>query len=120
MKRIRCLLACAGFLGATEPIGAEQIWLRADPNAAFLFVDNRARRRGDLLTIAVNENTGIDNNDKRAMDKETAAGGTFSLKGTSSGAGVGAKTAADFSASGSSNRSFTGNAQYQSTRVFTD
>ena len=38
---------------------ADSIWERRDQRSGYLFMDNRARRVGDLLTVSVNENTGL-------------------------------------------------------------
>ncbi len=94
--------------------------MRATPDGGYLFVDTRARKPGDLLTILIQENTGIDNNDTRNMEKDTSAGAIFSLKGSSQGLYNSPSTGADFNANGSSTRKFAGSAQYQSNRVITD
>ena len=94
--------------------------MRATPDGGYLFVDTRARKPGDLLTISIQENTGINNNDTRNMEKDTSAGGLFSLKGSTTGIYNSPSTGADFNANGSSTRKFAGSAQYQSNRVFTD
>ena len=94
--------------------------MRATPDGGYLFVDTRARKPGDLLTISIQENTGINNNDSRNMEKDTSAGGLFSLTGSTTGIYNSPTTGANFNANGSSTRKFAGSAQYQSNRVITD
>ena len=120
MKRLAMALICAAPLLLSGQARAESLWVRATPDGGYLFVDTRARKPGDLLTIMIQENTGINNNDTRNMAKDTSAGGLFSLKGSSQGLYNSPSTGADFSANGSSTRKFAGSAQYQSNRVFTD
>ena len=93
--------------------------MRATPDGGYLFVDTRARKPGDLLTVLIQENTGINNNDTRNMEKDTSAGGLFSLTGSTTGIYNSPTTGANFNANGSSTRN-RGHAQYQSSRVITD
>jgi flagellar L-ring protein FlgH len=110
--------AVAGLCG--QHACADSLWVRADPNSAYLFADTRARRQGDLLTVLIQENTGINNNDQRSLDKTSASGGNFTMTGSTTGVTNSPVTGAALAASGGTNRSFTGAAQYQSNRVFTD
>jgi flagellar L-ring protein precursor FlgH len=120
VKRLTLALICAGPLLLSGPVRAESLWVRATPDGGYLFVDTRARKPGDLLTILIQENTGINNNDSRNMEKDTSAGGLFSLQGSTQGIYNSPSTGANLTANGSSTRKFAGSAQYQSSRVFTD
>src|SRR5690349_20561034 len=95
MKRafVATLLAWALFAPASLP--ADSLWGRRHFLKAFLFVDTRPRRIGDLVTIVVTENTDITNSDKRDLSKEKKHGLGFSLKGSVTGT-----TASQNSASG--------------------
>ena len=99
--------ACPGF--------ADSIWDRRDQRSAYLFMDDRARRVGDLLLVVVNENTGATNNEQRKLQKDTAASGKLDFAGKTVG-GVTNSAAANLSADATSDRSFNGTAQYQSNR----
>ena len=57
------------ILTPTLTARADSIWERREQRSAFLFVDNRARRVGDLLTVTVKESTGAKNNEERTLDK---------------------------------------------------
>lgn len=100
---------------------ADSLWERRDHRAAYLFEDNRARRVGDLLTVQVNEISNVNEQDKRDMDKSTSFHNLLSYKGSSSaGKSVSRSGQLDFDINGSTNRTFQGQAQYSSNRVFTD
>jgi flagellar L-ring protein precursor FlgH len=98
---------------------ADSIWDRRDPRSAYLFMDNRARRVGDVLTVIVNETTGATNKEQRKLSKDTAASGKFNFAGKASS--VSSKSAsASLSADQSSDRSFQGAAEYESNRQLVD
>lgn len=122
MTRRQWILLCIGTAGLTPcPQGfADSIWDRRDPRYAHLFIDNRARRVGDLLTVTVNETTGANNTEQRKMQKDTAASGKFNFAGKTSGGSASQAAAAAVSADQSSDRSFQGSAQYQSNRQYQD
>jgi flagellar L-ring protein precursor FlgH len=106
----------AGLVGAAvaaAPVAvADNIWERRDPRYAFLFQDNRARAIGDVLTIAVAENTVANEQDQRALARATTADAslTFGKDGTTPGQLF----------SSAANRNFTGNATMTTNRTFTD
>ena len=119
MRRLMVLLLL-GCQGSTAL--ADSIWDRRTVGCAYIFIDTRARRVGDLVTIAIAENTGIDNKDQRDALKGTKTGGTFSFKGniagTSSGASRQAVTNLDVLTS--SQRNFSGSSTYNVAQNFTD
>ena len=99
---------------------AQSLWEHRDPNSAFLYVDTRARHVGDLLTIVVQENTGIDQLDQRDMNKQTLTSGLFNLIGTMTG-NVATRTAgATLNGSNTTQRQFDGKSEYISNRNFID
>lgn len=100
---------------------ADSIWERRDQRAAYLFEDNRARHVGDLLTVQVSENSNVNEQDKRDMDKSSSFHNLLNFKGSSSaGSNVSRSGQMSFDINGSTNRTFQGQAQYKSNRVFTD
>ena len=60
-----------GVLGTGA--GGDSMWLRRDSNLAYLFYDTRARRVGDVLTIAVRETTSFDGMERRQLEKDAKA-----------------------------------------------
>jgi flagellar L-ring protein precursor FlgH len=109
------------FLCLTAPVlRADSLWQRRDPRFANLHRDLRARRVGDLLTIAVRENTDIDNQDERKMEKATNTRGSFNTAGNSSGNRSGRTFSADIDATMRSSRDFEGKAEFTSERRFLD
>ena len=121
MKRYRwtkvgLIVAC----GLTSvPAWADSIWDRRDQRSAYLHMDNRARRVGDILTVIVNENTGATNKEQRKMSKDTAASGKFDFAGKTSGVGS-RSAAAAVTVDQSADRSFQGSAEYESNRQLQD
>ena len=110
------------FAAILAPTGrglADSIWDRRDQRGGFLFVDNRARRVGDLLTVAVKESTGAKNNEERKLNKDTAVSGKFNFAGKTTGTGS-KSVSADVSANQSSDRKFQGSAEYESDRRLLD
>src|SRR5262245_54143933 len=91
---------------------ADSIWDRRIPNGAYLFVDNRARKVGDLLTVIVRETTNIENRERRDNNKKTKTHALFGWKGDTTG-NVGTKTSqADFDVNNESERKLEGQANY--------
>jgi flagellar L-ring protein precursor FlgH len=120
MKRLRFLLLFASMLLIPAYTGADSLWERRDPRAAFLFWDNRARRVGDLVTILVQETTDIGDKDERQMSKDTKAGGTFNFKGNTAAGKLTRSAQVGFDSSGTSDRSFDGKSQLTIGHNFTD
>jgi flagellar L-ring protein precursor FlgH len=120
MKRT-CLFGLV-ILGGLWPvvIHAESIFDRHDRRAAYLFVDNRGRRVGDLLTVIVRETTDIDQKEKRALDKksDTSTNLNFTSAWQDGAASHGAS--GSFTGEVSSDRSFDGAANFSSQRDMAD
>jgi flagellar L-ring protein precursor FlgH len=114
------LLLLAGLL-VLSSARADSIWQRRTPQAAFLFVDTRARLPGDLLTIVISETTGVDNKDKRDMNKDTNAGATFNFAGkTSAGTLTTRSGTVDLNTQGTSTRGFSSQSAYSVAQNFLD
>jgi flagellar L-ring protein precursor FlgH len=113
------LLGLALGTGAT-PAWADSLWERRDPNAAYLFVDYRARKVGDLLTIVVHESTEFEGLEKSEMNKETKKSAFYKLAATGSHNGGSHSFAADFDGIGASQRKFDGKNNSTIDRKFLD
>ena len=111
------MVACVG-----STVMADSIWDRRTVGSAYIFVDTRARRVGDLVTIAIAENTGIDNKDQRDANKATKTGGTFAFKGNISGTSATASrtASANMDTLSTSQRNFSGSSTYNVAQNFTD
>ena len=121
MTRYRWIGLClmAASIVPVRHVSADSIWDRREPRSAYLFMDTRARRVGDQLTVKLNETTGATNTEQRKLTKDTAASGKFNFAGKTTG--VGSKSAAAaVSSDTSSDRSFNGSAQFQSSRQLLD
>lgn len=110
-------LLVVGLCPAIESRG-ESLWARRDPAKAYLFFDTQARDIGDLITVLINENTGVQNRENRAMSKETEASNAFDVSHAASGDLGSASGAAEFDFESESDRSFDGEASFRSQREF--
>lgn len=123
IARLTCFGAVtASALWVTGPreLTAESIWARRDHRSAFLFVDTRGRRVGDLLTVRIQEVTGIDEEDERTLEKQTDQDGSFTFAGTSTSGDITRNASANFSADSDSSRTMQGSSEFESDRSFTD
>ncbi len=108
------------FLAPVTTVQADSIWERREQRSAFLFVDNRARRAGDLLTVSVKESTGAKNSEERKLDKTTSAKGALSFAGKTGSDGASRSASASTSGASTSDRSFQGSAGFESDRLLVD
>ncbi len=116
-NKIIILTILAGAMGVAQ---AESLWKKRSPEHASLFIDSKARRVGDLLTIVVAQDTDVNSQEARGMDKASEANGTFSLESEAGGGfGVQASNAA-LDISKNSSRRFDGNSSFRSNQAFTD
>lgn len=120
MKRRQGIFVLALSLLTLGYASGDSIWDRREPRSAFLFSDGRARRIGDTLTILISEVTGINNNDQRQMNKNTATSGSFGFKGDTKAGKLARDASIDFNANGTSNRTFNGKSQYTANDSMTD
>ena len=70
MTRPTLLFGLLGLLLSSAVVQADSIWERRDPNHAYLFRDQRARRVGDLLTVVIRESTLFNGKEKSKMQKK--------------------------------------------------
>lgn len=81
-KILTGLVLSAGMPGFAY---ADQLWERRDINTSQMFQDYRARKIGDVLTVVIDETTGFDAQEKRALDKETNTILNHNVAGTTTG-----------------------------------
>jgi flagellar L-ring protein precursor FlgH len=101
-------------------LDADSIWDRRDQRSGYLYMDNRARRVGDLLTVSVNENTGATNKEERNLKKDTAASAKLNLAASGNAGGAGRSASGQMNGSNSSDRTFQGSADFASERQLLD
>ncbi|MEZ6130984.1 MAG: flagellar basal body L-ring protein FlgH [Planctomycetaceae bacterium] len=99
---------------------AESLWKKRCPDHAFLFVDSKARRVGDLLTVVVLQDTDVNSQEGRGMGKSTSASNQFNLE-SETGGGLGTQGGnAALDISNKSSRKFDGSSSFSSNQAFTD
>lgn len=108
------------ILTPVATVRADSIWERREQRSAFLFVDNRARRVGDLLTVTVKESTGAKNNEERKLDKATSVTSKADFSGKTAAGGASRSASAAVGGDQSSDRKFQGSAGYESDRSLLD
>jgi flagellar L-ring protein FlgH len=106
------------FLISASCVHAESLWKKRTPEHAFLFVDSKARRVGDLLTVIVSQDTDVNSQEGRGMGKSSEAKTAFSLDSEAGGGEQAANAALDFRNNAS--RKFNGNSSFTSNQAFTD
>jgi flagellar L-ring protein precursor FlgH len=120
MKQRLLVLLIFVLLFGLSYASADHLWDRRVPNGAYLFMDNKARRVGDLLTIVIREGTNIENREQRNNEKKTKTNWLFNFAGSTTG-NIGGRTAsANATNDVESQRKLDGTAQYTSDRKFTD
>lgn len=108
-----------GVLAATES-QAQHVFDGRDLDFVDMVSDVQSRRVGQLVTILVRQNTVIQNNDQRAMQRSSRAGGGFNL--TTALSGDLGRLAGDsaFDSEHENNNQFDGSSSYSVSRGFTD
>src|SRR5579871_5700970 len=101
-------------------LSADSIWDRRDRRSGYLYMDNNARRVGDLLTIVFNESTTATNTEKRQMSKNTDANAALTLSGKGGTGGATQSGSGNLTGDISSNRSFQGASALDSQRALED
>jgi flagellar L-ring protein precursor FlgH len=101
---------------------ADSIWQRHNFFHSFLYVDNRARRPGDIVTVLITESTDIQHQDQRALARKTDTGGGMTITGNITGTSKGANRTVSSALTPdlNTNRNFTGNSTYNINQTFTD
>ena len=116
----RPCLTVAIFVVGSEPIAADSIWQRRDPEHAYLFIDAQARRVGDLLTVMISQNTDVQNREDRGMSKSSSVEEGFSLSAAANGGFSQQGGSATLDVGNQASREFQGEAAYTSERTFQD
>ena len=96
------------------------LWQRRDDRMTNLFSDVKARKAGDLLFVTINEQSDVQNKDKRTLSKSSSASSKGDLSyGLSGGFGNGAGTIG-FDENTAASRDFNGDTDYRSEREYLD
>lgn len=111
---------CVLALCLTEPVQAEALWKRQQPEQGLLFYDTQARRVGDLLTVEVREDSNVKNQDNRGLGKKTSAKGLFKFGAKSDGGFSTQASESELDSELQSNRTFDGKSSFRSQRAFND
>ena len=105
---IMLIVLATGF----SAVQAESLWKKRTADHAFLFVDSKARRIGDLLTIVVSQDTDVNSQEDRGMGKSSEAKEAFSLE-SEAGGGFGTQASnAALDIGNKSSRKFSGNSSF--------
>lgn len=113
------LLACCICTVPSVATG-ESLWKKRKPQYAYLFVDSKARRIGDLLTVVVTQATNVNSSEDRALAKSSQAGASMNID-SEAGGGFGTQAAnAGLNFAKNSNRGFDGESSFSSNQAFTD
>ncbi len=122
MKTLWYCVAFGLLHTAVWPAGlqAESIWQRRSQRFGFLFNDQRARNIGDIVTVLVVESNAINQREQRQLNKATDTGAKITYQGSTSSDKGERNGAMNAAGQLTSNRSFDGNAQLTSGRLFTD
>lgn len=115
-------LVLAGCIFSPALTSADSIWQRHNFFSSFLYVDNRARRPGDIVTVLITENTDIQHQDQRNLARKSDTGGGVTLSGSIAGTSKTANrtTTAGLTPDVNVNRNFTGNSAYNINQTFAD
>ena len=125
IKRIRKLvvhglLFASCVFAANTMIQAQSLWKKRKPQYAYLFVDSKASRVGDLLTVVVARTTNVNSSEDRGLAKSSQAGATIDID-TEAGGGFGTQAAnAGLNFNKNSTREFDGESSFSSNQAFTD
>lgn len=121
-KIVFCLLLPATIVvvGSQQSVEAQGLFAR---RSSMMYDQHRAitaTRKGDLLTVMINEATDVENIDLRSMDKAGNAVATADLNyGLGAGLG-GAQGTATVNQNSTSLRNFSGDSEFRSERQFND
>lgn len=107
-------------LCCSSPASAQSIWAqRADENS-LLFYDTRARGVGDLVTVLVSQQTGVDSREDRDLRKSSSLSSLFDLDLESAGKFGTQSASGAFDFAAQSSREFDGRSNYRSAQEVTD
>jgi flagellar L-ring protein precursor FlgH len=113
---IGCCVLAADVASAQVP----SLWQRRDDRMSNLVSDVKARRAGDLLFVTINEQSDVQNKDKRTLKKDSSSSSDANFAyGLSGGFGSGTGTIG-FDQDSAASRAFNGDTAYKSEREFLD
>ncbi len=123
LKTILCLTVVSGcpYVGSAPAFAQDpSLWQRRNDRMTEMFADVKARRKGDLLFVTINEQSDVQNKDQRSMSKQNSSSsdgsGTYGV-----GGGLGtANGNLNFGQETDADRQFKGNTQFRSEREFID
>ncbi|MFO1000828.1 MAG: flagellar basal body L-ring protein FlgH [Planctomycetaceae bacterium] len=117
-----CLIVglVAGLTCDSQDVRADSLWKKRDPQRAYLFYDSRARNVGDLLTLIISEASEVDNSENRSLNKDSSNSVSGDYAGSSSGGFAAQAASASLDIASSAKRAFSGKANYQDSREYTD
>ena len=123
-KKITLIAALICFsLGWTQSLYADSLWAKRNKSAKYMYVDDTARKVGDILTILITENGKIENKADRALAKDTTASSVFDGQlgfSTKHTPVLPAIPAFEVASGTKSNRSLTGSSTFKDERKITD
>lgn len=99
---------------------AQSLWEHRSPDKVFLFYDVQARHVGDLLTIVIQEQTDVENQDSRELEKSSDTSATFDFSGSTGGDFGTSSANAELDTALNSDRQFDGSSRFSSDRQFSD
>ena len=121
-RRLTIALAATALLATIQGTQADETSMlrlqrgrRVDP-----YLDQQASRVGDLLTILILEDSVVDNNDTRALSRESKKGGGLNFSMESTGDFPERAADATYNADMQSRTSFDGSARFSSDRGIRD
>ena len=121
-NQLICILTIGACVMVADVASAQapSLWQRRDDSRSNLFADVKARRAGDLLFVTINEQSDVQNKDKRTLNKSSSssseANGSYGISG---GFGAGAGTIG-FDQDSAATRAFDGDTGYKSEREYID
>jgi flagellar L-ring protein precursor FlgH len=121
MKRHMIPVAIAGaMLAVQSPSNADSLWQRRSRHRAFMFYDQPIYDVGDHLTILINQNTIIDNNEEKKLSKQAKVSESFDFDSQTGGGLNEQGASASLELSNDAKRSFDAEAESTIDNRFTD
>ena len=121
MKRHMIPVAIAGaMLTIQSPSNADSLWQKRSRHRAFLFYDQPIYDIGDHVTILINQNTIVDNNEEKKLSKQAKVSESFDFDSESGGGFAEQGATASLELSNDAKRSFDAEAESTIDNRFTD
>jgi flagellar L-ring protein precursor FlgH len=121
MKRHMIPVAIAGaMLAVQSPSHADSLWQKRSRHRAFMFYDQPIFDVGDHLTILINQNTIVDNNEEKKLSKQAKVSESFDFDSETGGGLNEQGASASLELSNDAKRSFDAEAESTIDNRFTD